>query len=433
MRPVMPRPATVGTQFLVVHTQGVKVASRRNVLTRLAALSGAAGLTGCSRLLDPSTGSGVRGLPANPRTDVLPDAQFAHTDFLRRGSDGNPIQPHYRRLLLLSLEAPPSVEAARTVERAMRTVEASYDWGPDGLFHMLGWGTAYFERVGELGRSPVDRPRRLSRVDDPDLESYGAVLVLSSNVPSHLTATDTAMFGGRDALNGESVENRLGEVFSVTERRTGFLGEGLPTANAEAEGVPADALSPDDPMFMGFFSGRAGTQASEERVRIDSGPFADGTTMHLSHLTQNLHRWWRGLDADERVDRMFAPSVSPGEVADFETDVPFADAVRDHAREYGVVGHHEKVARVREGGEPLILRRDFNTVDGGHAGTHFLALQADLADFRRTRKAMNGWYLRDDSPAVGEEANNGILDFITVESRANFYIPPRNDRAFPLR
>ena len=405
--------------------------TRRAVLQRLAVLSGAAGLTGCSRMLDPGPGEGVPGLAANPHADALPETQFGQTEFLPTDSAGNPLAPQYHRVLLLSLDVAPSNEAARTVERSMRTLEAAFEWAPDGLLHMLAWGTDYFERIDALERAPIEHPEVLSRTDDPDLLSFDAALVLESDTPSHLTAVENALFGDRDELNGEPVEVRLGDVFSVSARRTGFMGEGLPREHAHAEGIPTGALSAEDPMFTGFFSGRKGTQASEDRVAIRDGPFAGGTTMHLSHLTEDLDRWWNDFNVPDRVAHMFASDVSPEDVTDFAGTVPFDDAVREHAQEEGRVGHHEKVARAREDGEPVVLRRDFNTVDGGQAGVHFLALQRDLADFRKTRKAMNGWYLRDEHPAITDRKNNGLLEFITVQSRANFYVPPRKARSFP--
>lgn len=402
------------------------------MLEKLAVVTGTVGLTGCSRSLDPSPGQGVPGLPANPRSSELPDTQFGQTEFRPRDADGNSIGPQYRRVLLLSLDREPTTEDARTVERAMRTLESAYDWSPDGLFSMLAWGTEYFERVDALDRAPISHPTVLSRTDDPDLQSYDAALVLASDTPSHLARTENALFDGGDELNGVTVDHHLDDVFSISSRRTGFMGAGLPKEHAKVEGVPADALSADDPMFTGFFSGRRGTQASEDRVRIDDGAFAGGTTMHLSHLTEDLDGWWNDFDAPDRVAQMFAPDMSPGDVDGFGAEVPFADAVVEHAREFGTVGHHEKVARAREDGEPIVLRRDFNTTDGGQAGVHFLSLQADLADFRKTRKAMNGWYLRDEHDAITDRENNGLLEFITVQSRANFYVPPRNGRAFPL-
>jgi hypothetical protein len=239
------------------------------------------------------------------------------------------------------------------------------------------------------------------------------------------------MFGERRDLGGVRVAHRLDDVFSVASRRTGFVGEGLPAAHADAEGVPAGSPPEAAPLFTGFFSGRSKTQASEDRVTIQDGRYAGGTTMHVSHLRESLDRWWDGLDDAGRIARMFSPEFTAEDVAGFTDDVPFANAVRDHAREFGVVGHQEKVARAREGGKPIVLRRDFNTVDGGRAGLHFLSLQRDLEDFRKTRRAMNGWYLRDDHPAITDRENNGLLEFITVASRANFYVPPRAQRAFP--
>ncbi|MFB6123924.1 MAG: hypothetical protein ABEJ78_10760 [Haloferacaceae archaeon] len=404
--------------------------SRRRALKRVATVAGAVGLSGC-QWLGPTAAGGVEGLPPNPRADALPARQFAQEGYLPTDDAGNTVQPRFRRVLALSLDADPSAEATRTVERAMRTLEAAYDWSPRGLFHALGWGTAYFERLGSLGRAPVSRPRVLSRTDDPDLLDFDAVLVLSADVPSHLSAVDAAMFGSRSTLGGVAVDDRLGDVFSVASRRTGFLGEGLPASHTDAEGVP-DAVPADAPMFTGFFSDRRGTQAGEDAVAIADGPFAGGTTMHVSHLSLDLDAWY-ALSESGRVARMFSPAVAPDDVDGFETTVPFADRVREHAREYGVVGHHEKVAQARRDGTPLLLRRDFNTVDGGVPGVHFVSLQRRLSQFRETRKAMNGWYVRDDHPRITDRENNGLLNFVTVRSRANFYVPPRDGRAFPLR
>lgn len=405
--------------------------SRRSALARLGGVAGALGLSGCAQFLG-SAGNGGTDLPPNPHADGLPNRQFAQKAYLPTDADGNDLQARYRRLLFLTLDVEPSAEAARTVERGMRTIEAAYEWHPDGLLHVLGWGTAYFRRLGKLGRAPISKPQVISRTDDPDLLEFDAVLVLESDVPSQLTAVESAMFRSANTLNGEPVEHPLDDVFSIAEIRTGFLGEGLPARHADVEGIPTGALSQDDPTFMGFFSDRQGTQASEDFVTIPDGRFAGGTTLHISHLTQNLDSWWEGLDDAGRVARMFSPEFDPSDIPDFGSNVPFSDAVRDHAREFDVVGHHEKVAQVRREGKPIILRRDFNTTDGDHAGVHFLSFQRKLKHFRATRRAMNGWYVRDDSEAITDRENNGILNFIDVQSRANFYVPPRNGRAFPL-
>jgi hypothetical protein len=399
--------------------------SRRSIITRLAGLTSAVGLAGCSQVLGRREERDF-GLPKNPRSDRFPDRQHAQNAFMSTDRYGNPIVPRHHSLLLLDLDVSASVEAARTVERAMRTLEAAYEWSSAGLFHTLGWGTAYLSQD-----SPIRQPRVLSRTEEPDLLDFDAIVRLTSDVPSHLRATESAMFGDRSELNGVPIEHRLSEVFSIAQRRTGFVGEGLPAAHTAAEGIPDNAPLANAPMFMGFRSKRKGTQASEDRVTIESGAFAGGTTIHLSHIEQSLSDWYRALSESERVARMFSSEFTSDEIAGFGNDVPFSNQVEQHAREEGVVGHHEKVARVREEDEPVLLRRDFNTVDGGHAGVHFLSLQRSLSDFAKTRKAMNGWYLRDDSDQITDEQNNGILDFISVVSRANFYVPPRETRAFP--
>ena len=117
-------------------------------------------------------------------------------------------------------------------------------------------------------------------------------------------------------------------------------------------------------------------------------------------------------------------------------DAEHVTDVRDHGDGDVVRVEFQPVSRVRrrdrdEDGQPRLLRRDFDTVDGGQAGVHFLSLQREIEDFERVRDAMNGWWLRDEHADVTDRSNNGILEFITVVSRANFYVPPRDKRAFP--
>ncbi|GCF14703.1 Tat pathway signal protein [Haloarcula mannanilytica] len=401
--------------------------SRRGLLLRLSTLTGAAGLSGCSSLLARQAVSPTGDLDPNPRADELPMRQHAWNDALRRDDADNELLPRHFRLYMLDLDVSPSDSAAETVELAMRTLEDAYEFNSEGLLHMLGWGTSYFDTHGSLDASPIRSPRVLSRTDDPDLQAFDAILVLASDVPSQLAAAESAMFDTRPTLAGADVQGRLGNVFSVADRRGGFIGEGLPAAHADAEGVPS-TIPESAPMFSGFFSGRSGSQASEDRVTISDGPHAGGTTMHLSRLNESFDNWWE-LAQSERVQRMFSAEFSQEDID--RGDLPFADMVREHASEDGQVGHWEKVARARKDGEPIILRRDFNTVDGGQAGIHFLSLQAHLGDFEATRDAMNGWWLREEHEDLRDRQNNGLLEFIEVVTRANFYVPPRDKRAFP--
>jgi hypothetical protein len=403
------------------------MSSRRRLLSTLAALAGTLGLSGCAEFLSQPDDAPEADLPSNPHASDLPRRQHAWNDRLRTDSTGNTLLPEHHLVLLLTLDDEPSEKAAETIELAMRTLERAYEFRSDGLLHMLTWGTAYFERLDGLDASPIREPRVISRTDEPDLLSFDAALVLTSDIPSHLEATEAAMFGSNSELGSTAVEERLGDVFSVAGRRTGFIGEGPTAENADAEGITA---VPDDaPMFTGFFSGRGGTQASEAAVTIGNESHADGTTMHLSHLRLSLEKWW-GRSDEERAEKMFSPDFIPEE-AEGRGPLEFTDSVTEHASEHGMVGHWEKVARARKDGDPLLLRRDFNTVDGGEPGVHFLSLQKQLSDFEETRDAMNGWWLREEHPQLFDQKNNGILEFIEVVSRANFYVPPRDERVFP--
>ena len=80
----------------------------------------------------------------------------------------------------------------------------------------------------------------------------------------------------------------------------------------------------------------------------------------------------------------------------------------------------------------MIIRRDFNTVDGGQAGLHFVAVQRTIEDFVKTRRAMNASSAQLQNPAITDTVNNGINEFIFVLKRANYILPPRSQRSFPL-
>jgi hypothetical protein len=183
---------------------------------------------------------------------------------------------------------------------------------------------------------------------------------------------------------------------------------------------------------MGFKSGFTKNQASEDDVTIDSGPFLDGTTMQVSYMRLRLDSWY-SMNEDERVARMYAPELTPAQVARFTDDAPSdPDRYSYAASRYGVVGHSQTSARARVKGRPRIIRRDFDTVDGGLAGLHFVSIQRSIADFVRTRTAMNAANAAFLNPAIGDTVNNGINEFIFVLKRANYIVPSRATRAYPL-
>ena len=166
---------------------------------------------------------------------------------------------------------------------------------------------------------------------------------------------------------------------------------------------------------MGFKSNLRRNQATEDDVTIAAGPFAGGTTMHVSYMRLRLDSWYGDLNERERVARMYAPQVTPEQVAHFTTDAESdPDLLGQAINRYGVIGHAQTSARARRHGKPLILRRDFNTVDGGQAGLHFVSLQRTIDDFVTTRDGDERRPAQLQNPAITDTVNNGINEFIFV-------------------
>lgn len=155
--------------------------------------------------------------------------------------------------------------------------------------------------------------------------------------------------------------------------------------------------------------------------------------MQVSWLRLRLEGWYELLDPEERVDRMFAPSLTSDDVEALTSEAPtFTDQLAQTAREQGVIGHLQAAAQARRNGRPLILRRDFNTTDEGTAGLHFVSLQRSIDDFVQTRRAMNASNMIFENPSIKPRVNNGIKESIFVLRRANYLVPSRAQRAFPL-
>lgn len=403
--------------------------SRRRFLAA-ATVGGVAAAGGIAAALDRLLAGGGSALGSQPRG--LPARQHAWDAVLARDAYGNAVAPRHVRLLLFEVAGRPSAESQRTVEAALRTLERRYPWAPGGLLFTISWGPHYFEHV--LGTaSPVPHPEALASFELPTLDAYDACLHLACDNSARLDAVVAALVHGH-ALPGADGPLDLRTALTLRELRTGFVGNRLPAAHQDVAGVPSGKPVPDNaPLYMGFKSGFRKNQASEDAVTLPDGPFADGTTMHVSRMRLRLDSWYGLLDDKERVARMYAPQLSPAQVARFTTDAPSKPGkLVQAAQRYGVVGHSQASAVARRNGKPLILRRDFDTTDGGEAGLHFVALQRTIADFVTTRKAMNAARATYLNPAITETVNNGINEFIFVTHRANYIVPPRVRRSFPL-
>ncbi|WP_430506313.1 DUF7405 family protein [Haloparvum sp. PAK95] len=409
---------------------------RREFLKAAVAIGGAAALSAC---LDRSDVDVPRG-PADPSSH--PERQHAWNEVLPTDDHGNPIPPRHRVLLYLEYQGdePPTDSDRETMETALRGVERAYERSGDGLLLTTSYSPAYFERFDQSLPATVDlpAPEALASFEDPELDAPDAVVHLASNTAPVVLGAEEALKGNKGTLNDvEQPGAALTDLFEVVDRRTGFVGKGLPAENDDVEGVPEDEVPEDAPLYMGFESGFKGNQASEDRISIQTGPFVDGTTQHISNITLNLNQWYEQDSRYQRVAKMFCPYHAAEETVEgtgdnlgTDTEMDECKHATDAAREEGVVGHSQKMVEVREDDEPLILRRDFDSTDGEQAGLHFLALQRGITDFVTTREAMNGDDLAAQS-AVGQRNNNGILQYMNVTNRGNFLLPPRSLRALP--
>jgi hypothetical protein len=396
------------------------------VLTRRRFLAGAGGLAAAAVAAGVAIDHSASGR-AVPLADLpvpvpgLSPRQHAWDATLIRDQYGNPTAPRHQRLLLFDVRGVPTPRYARLLEAELRRVEHAYRWGPGGLLFTLGWAPSYFEKLLRVA-SPIPSARALSEFESPRIDGYHLCIHLAADDDQRVRACERAL------------TRALAPILRWRETRTGFVGAGLPAAHQRVGGIPAgNHVSESTPLYMGFKSGLKRNQASEDAVTIADGPFAQGTTMTVSYMTLSLDSWYGGLSYAERVARMYSPQTSPAQVARFTTDAPSNPALLSQAiNRYGVIGHAQASARARRDGRPLILRRDFNTSDGGQAGLHFVSLQRSIEDFVATRTAMNQASAQLQNPAVTATVNNGINEFIFVLRRANYLLPPRDQRSFPL-
>jgi hypothetical protein len=417
--------------------------SRREFVKAAVAIGGGAALSACLGREEVDLPQG----PDDPST--LPERQHAWDDALPRDDAGNVVPPRHRVLRLLDYagDETPTAAERETVETALRSLERAYPREAEGLFVTVSYSPAYFDRFDADLPLDLPEPEAMAPFEDPALDRPDAVVHLASNYGSVALGAEQALLGEQSTLNGVEVADDVSGVFEPADlagdgpaRRTGFIGEGLPADNQDVDGVPDSEPVPEEsPLYMGFKSGFEKNQASEDSVTIGEGPFAGGTTQHLSQIRLHLQQWYEQDSRFHREATMFCPvHAEEGRIEGVgenlgdssDTNAECIENVEDHAREHGVVGHSQKSARARDGDEPLMIRRDFDSTDGGLAGVHFLSLQASIADFVETREAMNGTEVAD-SAAVGERTNNGILQYLTVERRGNYLLPPRSHRALP--
>ena len=382
----------------------------------------------------------------------LPDRQFAWNDALERDEHGNVVLPEHHLFLYLDYageaadaDGLPTEADRETLASALETIERAYEWSNRGVVFDLAYSPAYFGRFDASLPDSLDlpAPRSLWSVENEALDEQDALLHLASDRVDALLAIEETLFDGGETLNEVDVSGQLGDIFETVDRRTGFIGPGLPAEKqGDVSGIPDDGPVPEEsPLFMGFKAGFSGNQATEEYVAIEEGPFSGGTTKQVSTIRQSLDKWFDENDHDRMVRRMFSPLLADegavegvgenlGDHSGITAEI--YEQIEETARDRGLVGHAEKAARGNrdEDGNVLLLRRHVESTDNDRASLHFATLQREISHFVAVREAMNGSDLTSGT-AVQDRVNNGILRYLFTESRGNFLVPPRSLRAFP--
>jgi hypothetical protein len=405
--------------------------TRRHFLAGATVLA-ASGVAVGVRAARASASSQVPFVPLGAQPAGLPARQHAWGQTLTVNSLGNPVAPKYDRLLFFDIAGAPTLAYVQLLEARLRTLERGYHWGPGGLLFTVSWSPSYFKRVLRV-ESPLPVATSLSSFENPAIDNYDMCLHLACDDEQRLADIEAALVAGR-SLAGVSGSLALAPALAWRETRTGFTGTGLPAAHQHVRGIPAGNPVPGaSPLFMGFKSGLRKNQATEDDVTIPDGAFAQGTTMQVSYMRLTLDDWYGTLSAQDRVALMYSPQTTVAAVAKLTTDAASEPKeITEAITKYGMIGHAQASAQARQHGRPVIIRRDFDTVDGGHAGLHFVSVQRSIQDFVATRNAMNASGAHLVNKTITATANNGINAFISVRRRANYILPSRADRSFPL-
>jgi hypothetical protein len=385
-------------------------------------------------------------------------SQYAWNQYLDTTEHGRPKPPRHRVLVLADYtdSDPPSERERTEMEQSLQMLEEAYEWSNRGLLFTVSYSPAYFSQFQQGIPEEVNlpEPTPLAEFESPVLDEYDVCFHLASDHAQAVLSAEEALFGNIDVINGVTVEWTLDGILEKRERRTGFIGAGLPADNQDVAGIP-DSQPVDEraPLYMGFqakhtvaeehpYHGETEAtylrnQNSEFGVMIKEGRFEGGTTQQVSKIQLNLRNWYNDYSLEERAKRAFGSVVTIEEVGEVGEDerprshFPDPDVFEGQIKKQDVVGHGTKLASMDSDGPPPLLRRDFNTTDDNHAGVHFVSLQESISDFVATRQLMNGDYFHEKYDGIEEQENNGILEFMTVTNRANFLIPPRDLRSLP--
>jgi hypothetical protein len=426
------------------------------------------------------------------------------------------VGPLYGHVITARLNVPANAkglqEAQHHLESVLLGLERELPPTHTGVGIAVAWGLPYFHHyIPRLGKTsgffkagtpypaylPVDlmtskmegrtvyavQQARTFPSDQPPpgsgpvrLEQNDVAVMLRSDSLANIMAATKALFGPGS--------NQAGSLFKVTSIRRGFAGggfygqQGLPSKMALAGHIPgAQGIPQHSQNFLGFDTTLVSNMGPDVIANLETLPgitnqwpngyFKQGTTMHLSHLFEDLETWYEqgfpkyGQRANAMLYPGQSPTPTPGMLAlqpPGQSEAQVAQGVQKY-HSYGHTGSLSVVdstasqitshyGEVYPAGTTIPVRGDFNTLDNPFyytsdtradhysekpaAGLHFLGFLPTTALFNLVRLSMDGYFPGATLPVNPRSPHAGINSVLHTTHRQNYLVPPRRHRSFPL-
>jgi hypothetical protein len=452
---------------------------------------------------------------------LLQNAQVINVDAFgvesSNGSVAIEVPALYDDVITAKLKVPANAKALQEAQHHLETVllglESHFPPTPTGVGITVAWGLPYFRHyIPRLGPTssffeagtrypkylPIDlmtsqmeghtvyavQEAMTFPSDQPPpgfgpvrLEQNDVAVLLRSDSLANMTAATQALFGPGS--------NQAGCLFKVMSIRRGFSGggfyggqQGLPSKMALAAHIPgAQSIPRHSQAFLGFDTTLVSNMGPDIIANLETLPgitnqwpdgyFKQGTTMHLSHLFEDLETWYEQSfpQYEERANAMLypgqSPTPTPGMIAlqpPGQTEAQVAQGVR----QYHGYGHTGSLSVVDSTTSPITsnygeaypvgttipVRGDFNTLDNPFyytsdpardhynnqpaAGLHFIIFQPTIGIFNLVRLSMDGHFPDMTLPVPPRSPHAGINSVLHTTHRQNWLVPPRRHRSFPL-
>ena len=434
-----------------------------------------------------------------------------------KGSVAVRVPALYDHVITARLNVPANARALREAQHHLESVllglERQFPPTPTGVGIAVAWGLSYFQHyIPKLAKAseffpagtpyprylPVDvstskmeghtvyalQEARTFPSDTPPpgfgpvhLEHNDVAVLLRSDSFAHMTAATNALFGPGS--------HQAGSLFTVTSIRRGFSGGGfyggqqsLPSKMALAAHIPgAHSIPRHAQAFLGFDTTLVSNMGPDIIANLETLPgltnqwphgyFKQGTTMHLSHLFEDLAAWYDQSfpHYPQRANAMLypgqSPTPAPGSLAlqpPGQTEAQVAHGVQRY-HSYGHTGSLSVVDSTASAitshygehyptGTTIPVRGDFNTLDNPFyytsdpaadhysnkpaAGLHFIIFVPTIGIFNLVRLSMDGHFPGKTLPVAPHSTHAGINSVLHTTHRQNYLVPPRRHRSFPL-